>query len=237
MRTKILAAVSAIALFSNTAFGAALGTEIAGWSQKIATGTDLYKTEFISEQAGVGMQTEYYAKYTPNADVLPMVVGGNSLWGLRNIKKAEELMTEKGQNAVLGINASFFSFQTGIPMGVSIIDGIIITKDTESYETIGFSDDGSAFIAPLKIDTKLKFQDTELEISHINKFNQETTPIINLYTSDFDADNHNEIPSLTIILDKIDGKLGIGEKLSATVSDKFLYTGAVKIPDGQFLLK
>lgn len=236
MKKKFLTVILAVALFSNTAYGAVLGTEISGWSHKIAEGTDLYKNEFMSEQNGVGTQTEYYAKYSPNSSVLPIVVSGNTVWGLKNIRKIDEYMKSIGTNALLGINASFFSFETGIPMGIEISEGRIITKDTESYDTIGFNADGTAFIAPLKVTTVLKFNEVELEISHINKYNQETTPIINLYTPDFDENNHNEIPSLTLILDNIDGFLGIGETLSATVCDKFTYQGAVKIPEGQFLL-
>ena len=236
MKRIFFAIILALAFCANTAYGAVLGNEVSSWSHQIAKGTDLYKTEFMSTQNGVGMQTEYYTKYTPNAAVTPYLVDGDSVWGLRNIKKAEENIKSSGQNPLIGINASFFSFTTGIPMGLAISDGKIITKDTEEYETIGINGDGTAFIAPLKINTILKFDEEELEISHINKYNQDTTPIINLYTSDFDDNNHNEIPSITVILDEIDGNLGIGGTITATVCDKFTYTGAVKIPDGQFLL-
>ena len=236
MSKKFLAVILISAVFSNTAHAAVLGTEVSGWSHKLANGADLYRNEFMSEQNNVGMQTEYYVKYTPNTAVLPSVIGGNTVWGMRNIEKAADYMQQNGLNPVIGINASFFSFETGIPMGVSVSNGRIITKDTEEYRSIGFNSDGTAFIAPLKIRTILKFGEEELEISHINKYNQETTPILNLYTPDFDDNNHNEIPSLTIILSEIDGKLAIGKTLNATVIDKFTYTGAVKIPEGQFLV-
>ena len=236
MKGKVFAIILATIFCANTAYGAVLGNEVSSWSHKIAKGTDLYKNEFMSTQNGVGMQTEYYAKYTPNTDVTPYLVGGSSVWGFRNIKKAEEFMKNSGQNAIIGINASFFSFGTGIPMGLAISDGKIMTKDTEEYETIGINNDGTAFIAPLKIRTILSYDEDEFEISHINKYNQDTTPIVNLYTPDFDDNNHNAIPSLTVILDEIDGKLGIGGTITATVCDKFVYEGAVKIPDGQFLL-
>ena len=236
MKRRILTVIMAFTLLSNTAYAGVLGNEVSGWSHKIANGTDLYKNEFMSEQSGVGMQTEYYAKYTPNSSVLPIVSGGDAVWGLRNIKKAEEYMKNKGETALVGINASFFSFETGIPMGVSVSEGRIITKDTESYTSVGFNKDGTAFIAPLKINTVLSFDDVELEISHINKYNQDTTPIINLDTPDFDENNHNEVSSLTIILDEIKGDLGVNDTLYATVCDKFVYQGAVKIPDGQFLI-
>lgn len=236
MKKQVIAAGAAFILFSNSVFASVLGTEVTGWSHKIANGTDIYKNEFMSEQSGVGMQTEYYAKYTPNNDVVPTVIGGNTVWGLRNIKKAEEYMKNSGLVPLIGINASFFSFQTGIPMGISVEDGRIITKDTEEYQAVGFNSDGTAFIAPLEVKTVLKKDDLEIEISHINKYNQDTTPIVNLYTKDFDENNHNEIPSLSIVLGDINGNLGIGDSLTAVIEDKFNYTGAVLIPEDKFIL-
>ena len=236
MKKQVIAASAAFILFSNSVFASVLGTEVTGWSHKIANGTDIYKNEFMSEQSGVGMQTEYYAKYTPNTDVVPTVIGGNTVWGLRNIKKAEEYMKNSGLVPLIGINASFFPFQTGIPMGISVEDGRIITKDTEEYQAVGFNSDGTAFIAPLEVKTVLKKDDLEIEISHINKYNQDTTPIVNLYTKDFDENNHNEIPSLSIVLGDINGNLGIGDSLTAVIEDKFNYTGAVLIPEDKFIL-
>ena len=236
MKKKIISVIAAFVLSANTASASILGTEIKGWSHDIAGGSQLYKTEFMSEQSGVGRQTEYYAKYTPNSDVLPVVVGGSSVWGVRNIAAAEELMKSNGITPLVGINATFFSFETGIPMGVSVSDGRIVTKDTSEYHTIGFNPDGTAFIAPLKITTLLRFGETELEISHINKYNQSTTPIINLFTPEFDSNNHNEVPSLTIVLSDIDGVLGIGEKVSGVVTEKFNYQGAIELSEGHLYI-
>jgi len=267
MKKRIISAISALMIFTNTAYASILGSDILSWSHEIATGSELYKNEFMSEQNGVGRQTEYYAKYTPNTSVLPKVITGKSIWGLRNITKAEEYMKDNGMVPLMGINASFFSFQTGVPMGLVISNGNIISKDTENYQTIGFNKDGTAFISPLKIKTVLKFDKTqavqnvipaedgegtvlenvnyetiyetvhnELEISHINKYNQETTPIINLYTDDFDANNHNEVKSLSIILGEIEGNLKIGETLAAKVEDKFIYKGAIAIPENKYVL-
>ena len=236
MKKRLIAVLLLFILSLDTVYASVLGDKTVGWSHKIATGTDLYKNEFVSSQQGVGKQTEYYAKYTPNSDVLPIVMGGESIWGMRNIQKSEKYLKNNNITPFIGINASFFSFQTGIPMGFAVENGRITTKDEEEYQAIGFNSDGSAFIAPIKVMTTLKFGETELEIPHINKYNQSATPIINLYTNDFDEGNHNEIPSLTIILDEISGNLGIGETVYATVCDKFNYQGAIKIPEGQFLL-
>ena len=71
MKGKVFAIILATIFCANTAYGAVLGNEVSSWSHKIAKGADLYKNEFMSTQSGVGMQTEYYAKYTPNTAVTP----------------------------------------------------------------------------------------------------------------------------------------------------------------------
>ena len=54
---------------------------------------------------------------------VPIVVNGASIWGTRNIKQAEQYMQENGLRPLAGINADYFSFKTGIPMGYTIADG------------------------------------------------------------------------------------------------------------------
>ncbi len=236
MKKRIISIICAFVLLTTSASASILGNVITSWSHEIANGTDFYKNTFLSEQEGVGKQAEYYAEYTPNEDVLPTVINGEKIWGLKNIKQAEKYMKENGMVPLIGINASYFSWQTGLPMGHVISDGKIISKDTETYQSIGFLENGEAFISPLTIETKLTFEETVIDIPHINKYNQETTNIVNLYTSDFDDNNHSELPTLNLILGEIDGEFGIGDTLTAVVEEKFNYTSSIKIPDGKIVL-
>ncbi len=236
MKKRIISTVLAFLLISQQVYASVLGDVITSWSHKIANGTDFYQTTFISNQSGVGKQAEYFAEYTPNENVVPTVVNGQSLWGLRTIKEAEDYMKENGMVPLIGINASYFSWKTGLPMGHVISEGKIISKDTLTYQSIGFTKEGSAFISPLAIETTLACGETIIDIAHINKYNQEIMDIVNLYTTDFDESNHTESPSLNIILGNIEGNLGINDKLTATVEEKFNYTSSIKIPENKIVL-
>lgn len=236
MKKRVIALVCALMLCSGQVSASVLGTVITSWSHEIANGTEFFKNTFLSEQDGVGKQAEYYAEYIPNKNVLPAVINGEKIWGLKNIKQAEKYMKENGMVPLMGINASYFSWQTGLPMGHVISEGKIISKDTETYQSIGFKKNGEAFIAPLAIETKLTFGENIIDIAHINKYNQETTNIVNLYTADFDENNHSEQPTLNLILGDIEGNLGIGDTLTAVVEEKFNYTSAIKIPDDKIVL-
>lgn len=236
MKKKIIAVVIAFIISTQSAYASVIGTKISDWSLKFAHNTDIYNTVFMSGQDGVGRQTEFYAKYTPNTKVVPVVVSGNSLWGRRDIKEAEAYMRDNQLVPLVGINASYFSLQTGIPMGHVIEDGKIMTKDSDIYESVGFLPTGEAFIAPLDIKTELLFEDLVIDIPHINKYNQETTNIVNLYTNDYGESNHSEISALTMILGEIDGSLAVGKELTCVVEEKFIYNSSIKIPDGKIVL-
>lgn len=236
MKKRIFASLFAFIILTQQVYASVLGTDIYGWSHDIGIGTRIYKNAFMSEQDGVGRQVEYYAEYTPNESVVPAIISGKEMWGMDKITDAETYMKENGMVPMIGINASYFSLQTGLPMGHVISDRKIVSKDTESYQSIGFMPDGSAFISPLSIKTTLYYGENEVDIAHINKFNQEFMDIINLYTPEFAEHNHNDFSSLNIILGNIDGELAIGEELTAVVEEKFNYQGSLKIPEDKMIL-
>ncbi len=236
MKKRIISIICIFILFTQNVSASILGAEISGWSHDIAKGTELFKNTFMSDQDGVGQQVEYYAEYTPNKSVVPTVVLGEELWGFDKITETEQYMKENGMVPILGINASYYSLKTGIPMGHVISNGKIVSKDTETYQSIGFLPDGSAFIAPLSIKTTLFHGEKEVDIAHINKYNQEFMDIVNLYTPEFAEHNHNDFLSLNLILGEIDGELKLGEELTAVVEEKFTYHGAIKIPDDKIVL-
>lgn len=236
MKKRIIAFLCIAIMLTEQVYASVLGTDILGWSHDIGEGVKLYKNAFLSDQNGVGQQVEYYAEYTPNENVVPIIVSGKELWGTDNITSAEKYMKENNIIPLIGINASYFSFQTGLPMGHIISDRKILSKDTSSYQSIGFLPDGSAFIAPLSIKTTLHFKDREVDIAHINKFNQDITDIINLYTPEYGENNHNDFPSLNIVLGELNGELSIGEELTAIVEEKYNHQGSIKIPDDKIVL-
>lgn len=236
MKKRIISVILALMIISQPAYASILGSIITGWGHDIANGTSFFQNTFMSEQSGVGQQVEYYAEYTPNENVVPSVISGQTLWGLKTIKQAEQYMKDNDMVPLIGINASFFSFKTGLPMGHVLSDGKIMSKDTQEYPSIGFKENGEAFIAPLAIETTLTSNEKVIDIAHINKYNQPVMDIINLYTTDFDENTHTEAAALYLILGEIEGNLGIGDTLNAVVEEKFNYAGSIKIPSDKMIL-
>ena len=63
---------------------------------------------------------------------------GGDIYGKRTATQAIEYMKNNGMVPMLGINASFFSLQTGIPMGHTVTDGVVTSKDDRTLPGIGF---------------------------------------------------------------------------------------------------
>lgn len=236
MKKKLISVVLVLAFSAQTAFASVLGDLVEGWKIQIAPQTDLHKTSFMSDQNGVGLQTEYFAKYSPNSAVRPVVVTGESIWGSRTMMQAIEYMNENNMRPMLGINASFFSFQTGIPMGHVITNGEITSKDGTTLAGVGFREDGTAFMGDLGIYTTAKFGEYEVEIPHINKYLQSSTQVLNLYTDDFGANTKAQPETMNIILKEPDSKLTIGGTTTAVVEDILYLSGGMDIPKGKLVL-
>ncbi len=236
MRKKLIIIALLLTFSTQTAFASILGNLIDSSSMLIAPNTNYYKTSFMSDQKGVGRQTEYFAEYTPTADVLPVVVTGESIWGRRTIMQAIDYMTQNHMQPMLGINASFFSLSTGVPMGHVITNGEITSKDGTTLPAIGFRADGTAFIADLGIYTTATFGEYIVEVPHINKYCQSSTQVLNLYTDTFDTNTHAQTNTINIVLSNVDQRLGIGKTTNTTVEEIIYADGAVDIPVGKMVL-
>ena len=88
MKKKIAAIVTLLAFTVTTAHASILGSLLLhADSIDIGKGIELYNNVFLSDQMGVGNQTEYYAEYTPNESVVPTVITGDKIYGKRNAKE------------------------------------------------------------------------------------------------------------------------------------------------------
>lgn len=231
------AAIAVAALLGNTVFASVLGSEqISGWSLELADGTYLHQNVFMSDQASVKEQTEYYCEYTPNENLRPVVINGSEIYGKRNILQAAEYMKDNGLQPMLGINADYFSFKTGVPMGHTIMNGELVTKDVTGQDAIGFNQDGSAFISWLEIQTTLTTDDQTIFIDNINKYRQPGAFPAFLLTDKFGKNTKASTWGIDVILGSVEGPMTIGGEVRAVVEDIGYNDGAIEIPEGKMVL-
>lgn len=225
--------IVAAALLPQAVFADVLGTHISSESSKIAPETVYTKNVF--DDSSVGKQTENYVEYKPNAVVHPAVTNGWSAYGKRTVSQAAEILKQKGHNPAMGMNADFFSFQTGVPMSNTLIDGRIYTADSSWMPGIGFRSDGTAFTATFPINTTVALDDgSSFKVECINKYRQPYA--LYLFNSDFGNSTHSPGMGTDIVLGSVSDSFRIGGEVTAVVESITQNDGSVPIPEGKLIL-
>lgn len=228
-----LALMALFLLFGSVSVKAeVLGTPTSQKSTRFATGTVFFTNTF--HDPAVGQQTEHYAEYTPNPEVVPILTNGASLYGKRTLNQANDFLKEQNIHTAIGINADFFSFQTGVPMSNLLLEGKIISADDSDHPTIGFRKDGTAFIGSMPLRTIMKTPEGEFTVECINKYRQPYA--LYLYTDAFADNTHAPGTGINIVLGNVSGAITRNNSITATVESIIESEGSVPIPDGKLVL-
>ena len=232
---RILSVALSALLIQSTAFASILGSESIRHEQiDIASGATLVTNSFYSDQSGVGLQTENFVEYTPNTNAVPVAVSDWYLYGKRTVQQMSNALLTSGIYPVMLMNSDFFSFQTGVPMSHQIENGVLVTKDSTTMDSIGINADGTAFIAPLKINTTINVGDATVEIYNFNKFRQPY--VIYMLDDKFSDTTQASDPGINVVIGSLSGSLTLGSSVTGVVESITEDSGAVEIPKGKIVL-
>ncbi len=196
-------------------------------------GATLFNNSYVT---GSEKQEEFYVEYIPNPDAVPVIINGEQIYGRRTITEAAKYYDSLDLRPLLAINADYFSYKTGIPMGHTIAGGELVTKDATGQNAIGFMPDGSAFVSWLEIQTRLITDNGEMYIDCINKWCQPGSVGSYFLTDYFADDTKTQGDYRYVIFSKDSGTLKIGEESVFTVEEKFDTTYNIAIEDEKYVL-
>ena len=214
------------------AMAGVLGTPSGGWQTDMGGGA-IYSNNVFTDNSV--RQTENYVEYTKNSDARPIVVNGESIYGSRTISSAAEYMRKNNLRPLIGINGDYFSTKTGIPMGYTIIDNRIVSKESGVQDAIGFREDGSSFIDKIAIKTTLASQSDAIDILYINKWPQKGFSWVYLLDSNYSTETKTNFNALYVICSAKQGELSVNSEIELVVDEVFIYDGSIKIPDGKYV--
>ena len=143
---KSLCSLLCCAIFANIPLSALNYTGIGEVTDihRDTVGDGLHYSEIKSVDTTGKAQHSYIFEYTPSGGVLPVVRWGSKIYGMDRLGSL--VSAEGDEHAVLGaLNGDFYSLQTGVPLGVMIDGGELISTDDSKY-AIGFFEDGEAII-------------------------------------------------------------------------------------------
>lgn len=223
-----------MSVFAVECFASVMGDVV--WSSKtdFGAGSNLYSSAFKSASSN---QQEYFVEYIPNSEAVPVVLNGEQIYGSRTILQAAKYYDALNYRPLIGINADYFSFKTGVPMGHTISNGKLLTKDDTGQNAIGFRADGTGFISWLEIQTELKKEDgSGMNIECINKWCFSGAVPAYFLTRDFGKQTKTSGKFKYIIFSKDEGEIKIGKEAVFTVEEKFDADINIAIPDDRYVL-
>ena len=232
---KLTVVILIISMVTTTALASILGSETySSASVEVADGTTYVSNVFISDQSGVGKQSENYYVYQPNSGVVPAVVNDTYIYGKTKTSDMANKLRNKGMYPLMVVNSDYFSLKTGVQMGHQVIDGKIVTKDNSGQDAVGIRADGTAFISWLKISTAISIGDKKFAVECINKYMQPYS--IYMYTDQFSDTTRAEAPSYNVIIGSLSGDMLMNTDVTGIVEEVVESDKPIAIPKGKIVI-
>ena len=224
----------------------ALGEDLTAKDTLLNQQTQLSTNVFWSS-AYSDLRTENLVTYAPNAGVTPMITFGDTLTSRSTVSAAARGLEAQGYRVVAGINGDFYNTSTGLPIGIVVSGGKLISSDA-GYYAIGFRADGTAILGKpgvsVSADLGYALDDgtgytTRVirTVAGVNKARVSTGGIY-LYTYEFN-DRHttgNTEAGVDVLCTLVDGALSIGSTAVLRVDQVIESSSATAIGPDQVVL-
>ncbi len=228
---RILAGCLICAVFSTGSASALTGGFT--YSYPIGSGTTYSRQEGYNAN---GLQKASILTYMPNSAVSPIGVrSGNQFYGSRlSLSQAAASLSERGYDVLGGINADFFSFSDGVPTGLFIDNGRVITS-TDWEAAVGFMPDGSAIIGDPITNIVVSGDSGRIAVFDYNKTRTDRGLV--LLDRYYSNSTHFASAGQSIIMEYDDfSTLKIGQPITLTVVDKVAGSDSFAIGENQMIL-
>ncbi len=156
----------------------------------------------VAGENELGLQKQHYIEYMPNEDVQPVVAYGRGFYGKSTINHvAECLQTDLAADPLAGFNADFFNINTGVPIGIVIKDGTMISSAGGAY-AVGFKADGTAVFGRPQLTMMLQGAGHSVQVENFNKTRSSYT--VNLYDHNWGEQTRIDSLGTNVLLEKLD---------------------------------
>lgn len=229
---RLLAASLAVMQLVSAAAGAAF-TNSFSYSYPVGEGLEYTRSEGRNT---AGLQKANILTYTPNTGVSPiMVYADEQLYGSQaTITNAVQYLESQGKSVIGGTNADFFVMSSGIPIGLVIDEGELISSDAWQY-AVGFKADGTAVMGRPTMNMSITGTSGTVSVSYFNK--TRTTAGAYLLDRNYDDSTHFSANGTYIVLERVDDTpVTVNHSIKLKVVDKGTGNSPITIADNQMVL-
>lgn len=169
------------------------------------------------------------------SDAMVIAAYGNSVNSrvtLSSMSKIEE--QKQGVSIIGGINGDFYYLENGVPIGLLVQNGKLISYSNTKWNAVGFNQDGTVIIDMPNFEMYYTFNGKKYTFGNFNKPQNDWGPY--LYSSDFGPNTASTVPSLEAILDITEGDLKIGGTVKAKITGIKINAKSTPIGENQLVL-
>ena len=233
-RTTAAAMALCLSLSALPMSGLAAGAKKYSRTDTLAHGLTLYR-EQTREDGGRGGQTYIY-DYTPGEKTGVLVAYGDELYGKSDINTVVDYAEAQGHTIMAAFNADFFSMATGVPTGLVIREGRLVSSDG-AWNAIGFRQDGTAIIGAPKLDITFAVGGGQrFRVSALNKVRDGSGAF--LYSYDYGPSTYLSAEGPSVLLRKVDrdDHLTMNGSITLEVVQAGMAKGATALTEDTFVL-
>ena len=236
---RAAAVLLAAALAIPTAYASA-GTRWLTTTQTLADGLTYVNT--ITQHSSAGRVESYSFQLSPNSDVYPiMVQSSGTAYGAATINKAISYAESMGYNVIGGINSDFFG-NNGVPLGISIEDGVYKSSPEGNNAVATVNGQMSLSVSPqVYITLENKRDGSTTELTHFNKWRNSSGGLY-LYNEDFSTISTQTnaaagwMVRFQVVENGQDTDLTVNSTLTLEVVEAFETSDSQPIGEGNYIL-
>ena len=234
---RLTALVLAAVLTLPIPVSASAGIQKLQTARSIADGLDFFNTITIHPESG---RTEsYLLEFDPDGSVIPiMVQGSGTIYAAASINKAVETAQNMGYHVLAAVNTDFFSYATGVPMGIVIEDGVY-KSSPEGRPAIAIEDREFSLLETPEVTLTLTHKDSDQDITvhHLNKWRSAYGGLYLLNEYFSTVSTRTSTSGWMVRMEELDGdELTVSGKLRLKVTELIQGSDPVSIGEGEYIL-
>lgn len=199
------------------------------WSRDRDITPDIHITESVFNNGSP--QAEHYICFTPGRTARPYLAYGDTIREKLEFPAAAELVEDR---ILAGINGDYFVMATGMPLGIVLHEGELISSDAGNT-AFGFYEDGSAILGLPGLSMELSAEGARCAIGGINKNHKSGQ--FSLYTAAWgETVPLNEDYYCLELIPEDGKKLTIGGEIPCVCGRVNKPDGALPLEEGKLLL-
>ena len=203
----------------------------------VAPGT-IYRE--ISAETSAGPQRMHTVEFDPKSETVQLRAGKSrgNVYGVQTVLGiTNEMEKDFPGQVVAGVNGDFFDLGVGVPFGVFMDDGKILSTPPQYSSSFGIKNDGTPFVLThgTILNKILVIDEKKIEMSGVNNRIKDADSLM-MYTVDYGASTRVKAESLEVVCEVLSGEPRHGDTMQLRVAEIHSDVGNTAISEGYIVL-